>query len=496
MAVVEVGLYGKLPSHGDFLRRRTSEAFVVAWDTWLQECMTASRAALGDRWLDVYLTSPTWRFTAAAGVCGPAAVIGLMAPSVDRVGRYFPLTIVAELPSHASPIGAAVSAGGFFDRAERLVIETLEAERVDFESFDERVVHLSDDLASLSMPPSVLLQGSAAAVLTEEHEHQWQLPIGAPEQIGSVLERMFSTFLSQMYDPLTLWWTEGSSMVEPSCLIVRGLPHPQSFAALLDGSWSEHHWRPVAGQIEPTRPDTNMVTQDAALRYRSAAATHVGKIRATNQDSFIELPESGLWAVADGLGGHAAGDTASRMVCDAFADFLQTGSFDETVAAACERMHAVNDQLVRAAARSLLADRSGSTVVALLVRDSRCAVLWAGDSRVYRWRSGRLQQLTRDHSVAAAGAAGRAESHAITRAIGAEPNVQLDVCRERARPGDRYLLCTDGLTRVVAEARIAAFMQATDIRDSADGLVKATLDGGAPDNVTALVVETYADVAS
>ena len=93
---MEVGFFGKLPSHGDFLRRRASDAFVDAWDAWLRECLAASREALGERWLDVYLTSPAWRFVCAAGTCGPAPVIGLMVPSVDRVGRYFPLTLVAE----------------------------------------------------------------------------------------------------------------------------------------------------------------------------------------------------------------------------------------------------------------------------------------------------------------------------------------------------------------------------------------------------------------
>ena len=95
---LDVGFYGKLPSHGDFLRRRVSDGFVGVWDAWLQECVAASRDALADRWLDVYLTSPAWRFVCAPGACGQSAVAGVMVPSVDRVGRYFPLTVVAELP--------------------------------------------------------------------------------------------------------------------------------------------------------------------------------------------------------------------------------------------------------------------------------------------------------------------------------------------------------------------------------------------------------------
>ena len=98
---MEVGFYGKLPSHGDFLRRRVSDAFVGVWDGWLQECIAASRAILGERWLDVYLTSPAWRFACAAGTFGAAPIAGVMVPSVDRVGRYFHLTFVAELPPGA-----------------------------------------------------------------------------------------------------------------------------------------------------------------------------------------------------------------------------------------------------------------------------------------------------------------------------------------------------------------------------------------------------------
>ena len=486
---MSVGLYGKLPSHGDFLRRRTSDAFVEMWDGWLQECMTASRSALGDRWLDVYLTSPAWRFTAAPRACGPAPLLGLMVPSVDRVGRYFPLTIVGTLPPHVSPVAAAIAGGAFFDRAERLAIETLEAEFVDFEAFDARVAQLGDDLAHFNIRPPVEL-GDASAVLFEHDEAGWQIPIGAPQHLPSVFEQLFSQCLSAAYEPLMLWWTEGSAMVEPTSLVTRGLPYPQTFAALLDGSWARHHWRTVSAQVAAA--DAAAGGEDRPLRFRSAGATDVGRVRAANQDSFLELPESGVWVVADGLGGHSDGDMASRMVCDALADFVQTGTFDATIAAASDRIYAVNEQLVRTAERSLLGDRTGSTVAALLVRDSRCAVLWAGDSRVYRWRSGRLDQLTQDHSAGNAGD-GRGDPHAITRAVGARARLDLDMCRDQVRPGDRFLLCSDGLTRVVPEPAIRAHLESADVNDTVQALLTACLDAGAPDNVTALVVEAFED---
>jgi type VI secretion system protein ImpM len=486
---VDVGLYGKLPSHGDFLRRRASDGFVSGWDAWLQNCMNASRSAMGDRWLDVYLTSPVWRFSGAEGACGSAPVIGLMAPSVDRVGRYFPLTIVAELPSCVGPVSAVTAAGAFFDKAERLVLETLEAEYIDFEEFDEQVAQLADELGAVSIQPRVTLDPAAAAVL-EREGHPWQLPIGSAEELPLALEQLLSSRLTSVYKPLMLWWTEGSAMVEPSCLIVQGLPDPDTFAALLDGLWQQNRWRPVPARVDRDTAGADLGFSEPSLNYRSAAGSDVGRVRQVNEDSFLERSEFGLWVVADGLGGHSGGEHASRMVCDAFADFSPSNSFDDTIAAARTRMQEVNDDLLLGSARSLLADRSLSTVAALLVRGAQLAVLWAGDSRVYRWRSGRLEQLTRDHSAAEEGGRkGQHDSHAVTRAVGAHSVLSLDLCRDRVLAGDRFLLCSDGLTRALPDAEIRALMDGPDIRAAVDGLLQATLAAGAPDNVTAVVVE-------
>ena len=176
------------------------------------------------------------------------------------------------------------------------------------------------------------------------------------------------------------------------------------------------------------------------------------------------------------------------MVCDALAEVVPDSSFEDVVESVRERVCEVNEQLVRAATRSVNAVSSGSTVVALLARGTRCAVLWAGDSRAYRWRGGQLQQLTRDHSLAEAEGA---VSTAITRAVGGEPTLLLDLFRDRVHAGDRFLLCSDGLTRTVPDAQIRAWMEHEDIRGAVDGLIKATLEAGAPDNVTALIVEAF-----
>ena len=488
--VLEVGFYGKLPSHGDFLRRRVSDAFVGVWDGWLQECLTASRTSLGDRWLDVYLTSPVWRFACAKGICGPAPVIGVMAPSVDRVGRYFPLTLVAELPPETPQLlTAVVRAQPFFDGAERLVIETLESEHIDFESFDEQLIRLGAAIDSVA--PNVVLDSASSPILDDGAEG-WQIPIGSTADLNETFTQLMSERLTALYDPLALWWTEGSAIVQPSALLVRGLPHPDSFSALLDGSWSDRQWHSIPGHIEtPAQPTERLVEDLAPPRFRSAAASDVGRVRQINQDSFLERTDVGIWAVADGLGGHSDGEVASRMVCDALADMVPDSSFEDLVDDARRRVSEVNDHLVRAANRPVNAVQSGSTVVALLARGTRYAVLWAGDSRAYRWRDGRLEQVTRDHSVAADGDGNGADANAITRAVGGEETLELDIFRDRVHRGDRFLLCSDGLSRTVSHEQLEKWLAHEDIQRAVQSLIEAALETGGPDNVTALVVEAF-----
>ena len=486
-------MFGKLPSHGDFLRRRASDAFVDAWDAWLRECLAASREALGERWLDVYLTSPAWRFVCAAGTCGPAPVIGLMVPSVDRVGRYFPLTLVASLPADVNPIAATTASAAFFDRAERLIIDTLAMEDIDFERFDAQIVELGETLEPITLPPRVVLDPAAAAILGDGAQ-SWQIPLGSTADLAPAFEQLLALRLSSMYEPLALWWTEGSLAVEPSCLITKGLPHPNTFVALLDGAWAQYQWRAAPARVDTSATFTLGVEVVAPVGFRSAAASDVGLAREINEDAFVERSEIGIWAVADGLGGHRDGEVASRMVCDALAELAPDPTFDGTVDAARQRLQLVNEYLLRTGTGGTLADRSASTVVVLLVRGMSCAVLWAGDSRVYRWRSGRLERLTRDHSVEdPEGPGGRQLSTAITRAVGVQPALALDLLRDTVCAGDRFLLCSDGLTRTVPESQIEAWMDNEDIGAAVQGLINDTLIAGAPDNVTVLIVEAYAD---
>ncbi|HEX7011587.1 MAG TPA: protein phosphatase 2C domain-containing protein [Steroidobacteraceae bacterium] len=237
-----------------------------------------------------------------------------------------------------------------------------------------------------------------------------------------------------------------------------------------------------------------LADSDNAPIYVSAAASDIGRMRPSNQDAFLELPKAGLWCVADGMGGYRDGDVASRMVCDALRSMSGSGDLEEAIDELRQRMSDVNARLHGAAVRDRNPIVSGSTVAMFIARGKACAALWAGDSRVYRLRGGQLVRLTSDHTWAAElemdVSPDDMADHVLTRAVGGESVLLLDVRRDRVQPRDRYLLCSDGLTRELDDARIASILKsAHDVRACAKALIDAALDAGGRDNVTVVVIE-------
>lgn len=217
-----------------------------------------------------------------------------------------------------------------------------------------------------------------------------------------------------------------------------------------------------------------------------------GLVRTRNEDSLVDRAEAGLWAVADGMGGHAGGEHASGLIRRRLEEIdppRETQSYVARVRSALERA----DAELRAGSTG-----GGSAVVVLLAAGDGLACVWAGDSRIYRWRGGRLERLTRDHSlVEELVASGTLEPEAahrhplanrITRAVGVGEPLQLEVMEDRLQPGDRYLLASDGLHGVITDAAIAGWVATPDLAEAADGLMAAVMQAGAPDNVTVVLV--------
>jgi protein phosphatase len=243
---------------------------------------------------------------------------------------------------------------------------------------------------------------------------------------------------------------------------------------------------------------TRMSATHTKVDWISAGGTHRGNIRAINQDAFLNRPDIGLWAVADGMGGHASGERASALVVEQLS-MLPRPRFLGRSAHQVECLIAeANRRLVdeaEAGGEAVI----GTTVVVLLAVGRSCALMWVGDSRIYRLRASRLQQLTTDHTEVqrwvAAGqlSAEDAETHpyagVLSRAVGAEDEICIDRTIEPLYDGDRYLLCSDGLTKELAPERIETLLGYGTPEQSAQQLIDSACHAGGRDNITALVVE-------
>jgi protein phosphatase len=235
--------------------------------------------------------------------------------------------------------------------------------------------------------------------------------------------------------------------------------------------------------------------QQADTIFETGAATHVGRVRQRNEDSHLARPELGIWAVADGMGGHANGDVASQTLIRALAAIGQTAS-----AAALLDLLEASIARVNGRLRELGHQRGdiiGTTLAVLLARDGHYACIWSGDSRVYLIRDGEIVQLSRDHtevedllaegSITDEEARNWAGRNGITRAIGVYDEPELEMTSGPLSPGDAFVICSDGLTNHVRKDEILGSVAANRAQPACDELIALTLERGALDNVTVIV---------
>lgn len=236
--------------------------------------------------------------------------------------------------------------------------------------------------------------------------------------------------------------------------------------------------------------------QDAKSWFEVGAVTHVGKVRRQNEDNYVVATRRGLWAVADGMGGHAAGEIASRIVVEELAEVPVPATAAELLAN-CEQ------HIIRANSRlKQLGDQRGAligtTVAVLLIFDDAYACVWSGDSRIYRLRQHRIEQISVDHTevqeLISQGrlTAGEARTwprrNVITRAIGVSDDPELEIKGGSLESGDTFVICSDGLTAHIEDEEILALAGENSPQKACDLLLDLTLDRGAVDNVTVVAV--------
>lgn len=245
------------------------------------------------------------------------------------------------------------------------------------------------------------------------------------------------------------------------------------------------------------------------MRWTYASLTDRGSRRRRNEDALLVVPERGLFAVADGMGGHAAGDVASRLAVAALAsavpDPLPPDLGAEAVGQHLRAAVLAAHEAIVAEAEAIPAQRGmGTTLTVLspLPHQARAVIAHIGDSRVYRVRDGALEQLTRDHTwiqgqldagmLTPAQARSHPWSSVLLRVLGGEGDAEPDICTVDTRVGDLLLLCTDGLSSVVDGVDLGVLLtQALPLETLAAQLVEAALVRGAPDNVTVVLLQAH-----
>jgi serine/threonine protein phosphatase PrpC len=249
-------------------------------------------------------------------------------------------------------------------------------------------------------------------------------------------------------------------------------------------------------------------------RVSSAVATHPGLRRTSNEDSFCRRSDLGLYMVADGMGGHAAGEVASRMAVDVIESFMNDTRdadvnrtwpfpYDPELSLGGNRLKASFKLANRKISAAMETDEAlkgmATTAAAVLVAKNTPVIAHVGDSRIYRWRAGKLEQLTQDHSWVGeqvrAGVLSDADARrhpwrsVVTRAIAGGEDPDVDISEAPVAAGDRLLICSDGLSSVVPHDRLEAILgERRSLEDTCQALIEAANDGGGPDNITVVIL--------
>ncbi|MEZ5746535.1 MAG: type VI secretion system-associated protein TagF [Paracoccaceae bacterium] len=215
------GAFGKMPALGDFFRLGAPPGFVKPWDAWLQDGIVASRSIMGDRWQASYLTAPVWRFSLGAGVAGPAVTVGVLMPSVDRVGRQFPLTLMAAISETASAMRVHLKAVSQFELLEEIALDTLD-DAMNRDALAERLQ---------AVPPVVVGSGAGFDIVCKNGCVAMTATFASSDAPASVMD-MIGELTQDGLERACVW----SAILagETRLLITDGLPRAGQMAALFD----------------------------------------------------------------------------------------------------------------------------------------------------------------------------------------------------------------------------------------------------------------------
>ena len=229
----QTGLFGKLPAHGDFVVRDLPQSFIAAWDEWLQYYVSVSKEQLGEDWLNIYLTSPIWRFVFSPGVIDNSAWAGIMLPSVDRVGRYYPLSAISALPGDTNPLEFISSQSGWYAAIEEPCLQALNGQ-MNVDELSSQINEIELSLENSYTSAEQTTDQSTAVQINMEYEEQ--LPV-------SVYPFLFNSLLKNTLSSYGVWTTSGSERIEPCLFVTQSMPPVSGIPAMMDGEWQQWGWQ-------------------------------------------------------------------------------------------------------------------------------------------------------------------------------------------------------------------------------------------------------------
>lgn len=549
-----LGFFGKIPLTGDFIHRRMSSVFMNRWDEWLKVNILHSQNQLGEQWLPLYSQSPMWRFCIAPGVIDDKAYLGIMIPSVDSVGRYFPLTVAQAVEPKAIAFMLSDTANQWFQNIEDLLLDLLEGYEPNLQVFDAKIAALQPKwIDSINDIPNGLA--------SLDKSFNLRLEVSSANSINHSVSSLMLNDLIDKKKAFTFWWNEGSEAYSPSILLSDKLPATDQFSALLDGSWNEHKWVSIplaspelakVARAEPSNEQSNEQSltdlvqpslDEAAQLAKQANGSNLdidmdldldidleditisplvnptstyhcpqafkpipesfgftdpGNSRKENEDALLLKPSAGLWLVADGMGGHSFGSYASQLVVNRIAATDVSGTLEQALNKIHIALQDVNTHLVDYAQQH---EQSvcGSTVIGMMMNKQNCVFFWAGDSRLYLVRNQRITQLSKDHSVEQEkidqGLIKKDDpnfsgKNLITRAVGGDRHLELEICYHQPQPGDQFFLCSDGVYNEISDQEIENIINMPNsAKERCLTMNEEIISRAARDNFTGIIVE-------
>lgn len=465
---IHTGYFGKLPVHGDFVGHGLPRAVENGLDVWLRAAMRASQIQLGRAWLDAFLVTPVWHFAVPAGAFGPETVLGVMMPSVDRVGRYFPLVIAGSFPMPMMQALHAVDGCGFYPGAEAAALSVL-GSGLSIGAFNAAIEALPlpgpDRIAAAYRKAGDSPQDTGVW-WTADRDPQWHDGLPAADAFADV-------FMAQAAAPRP----DQARAAPASDPAPAPAPAAAPMVAVAEQTVPVADRLPSAGSVPDATPPP---ASRPLLTLTSASASLKGQRSAANTDVAVTSADGQAFTLLCGLGHDPALPAALGSVAPLLEDITHPFAMNDLIAEAKGKLGRANATLTACAARS--GQRGGASVVTLLIQAHRHAVLWAGIARAFLLREGELLALNRPHLDP------RLRT-VVTRALGAGPNLSPDTAIGEVRAGDRFLLVSPGLFEAIGPQEIGETLSASaDPYQAVTHLTQNALIAGAALDASALSV--------